>query len=330
MSTLSRELRGDLLILFAAFIWGVALYFQKTAMDHIGPMLFVALRSAIAAVTLAPFAYIERARARQRRSGLAGFALFGGTAFFLAAYLQQLGLVTATVTNTGFLTAIYVVLTPFIVWAMKHQRPDNVVWVAVALSMAGTWGLSGGELDALSTGDWLVIASALFWSIHLINMSEATSRLASPLAYTCATFAVVSIIALAFAIGLEPISWAAISASATEIVFVGVVSSAFTFAIMAIAMKHVPAPRAAILVSSETLFSAAAGYFLLGERLVPLGWVGAGLILAAVIVLQVRRRVTQSGHRERSDAISQYGVTTAKHPSLRERSDAISSRPGQR
>lgn len=295
MSTLSRELRGDLLILFAAFIWGVALYFQKTAMDHVGPMLFVALRSAIAAITLAPFAYFERARAQQKRSGLLGFALFGGTAFFLAAYLQQLGLVTATVTNTGFLTAIYVVLTPFIVWTMKRQRPENVVWVAVVLSMAGTWGLSGGELSTLSTGDWLVIASALFWSIHIINMSEATARLGSPLTYTCATFVVVSIIAAGFAISLEPISWAAISASATEILFVGIVSSAFTFAIMAIALKDVPAPRAAILVSSETLFSAAAGYFLLSERLVPLGWVGAGLILAAVVVLQIKRPNQSAG-----------------------------------
>ncbi|MCR9278646.1 MAG: DMT family transporter [Pseudomonadaceae bacterium] len=289
MSTLSRELRGDLLILFAAFIWGVALYFQKTAMDHIGPMLFVALRSAIAAIALAPFAFIERARAKHKRSGLLGFALFGGTAFFLAAYLQQLGLVTATVTNTGFLTAIYVVLTPLIIWAMKRQRPENVVWIAVALSMAGTWGLSGGELSTLSTGDWLVIASAVFWSVHIVNMSEATARLASPLAYTCATFAVVSVISMLFALSLEPISWDAIRASALEIIFVGVVSSAFTFAIMAIALKDVPAPRAAILVSSETLFSAAAGYLLLGERLVLLGWLGAGLILAAVLVLQLKR-----------------------------------------
>ncbi len=295
MPTPARELRGDLLILFAAFIWGVALYFQKTAMDHIGPMLFVALRSAIAAIALAPFAFIEHARAKQNRSGLLGFALFGGTAFFLAAYLQQRGLVTATVTNTGFLTAIYVVLTPFIVWVLKRQRPDNVVWVAVALSMAGTWGLSGGELSALTTGDWLVIASALFWSVHIINMAEATLRLASPLAYTCATFLVVSIISAVLAVSLEPISWPAITASATEIIFVGVLSSAFTFAIMAIAMRDVSASRAAILVSSETLFSAGAGYFLLGERLGPLGWVGAALILAAVVVLQVRRHNPSAG-----------------------------------
>jgi drug/metabolite transporter (DMT)-like permease len=77
-----------------------------------------------------------------------------------------------------------------------------------------------------------------------------------------------------------------------SIVYVGLLSTAFTFALMALALKHMPAPRASVLLSTETLFAAAAGYILLGERLSLIGWVGAILILMAVLVLTKERSLS--------------------------------------
>ena len=279
--------RGDLLVLVAAMIWGIAFYFQKTAMLHIGPFLFIGLRSAVAAVSLLPFAAAEQAKAGGNRRGAVRFGILGGAVFFVAASVQQFGIVTATVTNTGFLTALYVVATPLVFWAVRRVRPSGIVWLAVALSISGTWALAGGSIGGFGTGDVLVAAAAAIWALQIVITGES-GRFAQPLTYTCIQFSVVTVLALACAFAWEPVDADAIAAAAGSILYVGVLSSAFTFAVMAMALRHVPAPRAAVLLSVETLFSAGAGAVLLGERLAPLGWVGAALILGAILV--VRRR----------------------------------------
>ena len=130
-------------------------------MDHVGPLAFIAARGAVAALALAPLAWREHRRAAEP-AGAAfwGIACWGGVAFFVAAWLQQAGIRTATVTNTSFLTALYVVLTPFVAWAWSGKVPSPVVWPAVALSALGTWLLGGGTLGAFSYGDRLVALSA--------------------------------------------------------------------------------------------------------------------------------------------------------------------------
>src|SRR5262245_18119287 len=106
---------ADLALVFAAVIWGVAFVFQKEAMSHVGPLTFLAARGFVAALALLPLA-IQEAREQEGDNGLAflPIAVLGGAAFFVGGWLQQSGLVTATVTNTGFLTALYVVITPLI------------------------------------------------------------------------------------------------------------------------------------------------------------------------------------------------------------------------
>lgn len=271
----------------AALIWGVAFYFQKTAMLHIGPLLFLGLRGAVAACVLLPFAALEQRRSQQPLSGMVPIACVGGVVFFVAAFAQQVGLVTASVTNTGFLTALYVVVTPFVFWLYKRRSPSAITWVSAGLAFCGVWALSGGSLGLLSTGDLLVAGSSIFWAILLITTGEA-SRWAQPLSYTCVQFTVVAIVSLGGALLFENISLEAIRRASLAITYVGVLSSALTFAIMAIALKTVPAPRASVLLSLETVFAALVGYVLLHEQLSLLGWCGAALILSAVLLVRAR------------------------------------------
>jgi drug/metabolite transporter (DMT)-like permease len=207
--------------------------------------------------------------------------------FFAAGAVQQLGIVTATVINTGLLTALYVVATPFAFWAIERRAPSASISFAVALAFLGIWALGGGSFGALSRGDVLVAVAALMWGIHIVVTGRA-GRAAQPLTYTFVQFVVVAALALSLAVAFEPISVCSIVAAADSILYVGLLSSAVTYALMAIALQHIPAPRASILLSAEVLFSAAAGYLLLGERLPPLGWAGAALILAAVLLVRLR------------------------------------------
>jgi drug/metabolite transporter (DMT)-like permease len=276
------------LVVLAALIWGLAFYFQKTAMLHIGPLLFLALRSVVAAVVLLPFALREQRMPRPTSASVLPIAALGGLVFLLAGVLQQSGIVTATVINTGLLTSLYVVATPFAFWAIERRRPPAFIWIAVALAFLGVWGLSGGGFGNLSGGDALVALAAVVWGIHIV-VTGKSGRLAQPLTYTFAQFVVVAALSLVLALAFEPVAWSAIVAAADSILYVGLVSSALAYGIMAIALQHIPAPRASILLSLEVLVSAAAGYVLLGERLPPLGWAGAILILAAVIFVRLRR-----------------------------------------
>jgi drug/metabolite transporter (DMT)-like permease len=295
-----RRIHADLLLVLAAIVWGVAFIFQKTAMDHIGPLLFVAARSTVAALALAPLAIREgRNSADQFPPGLLSIAALGGGMFFLGAIIQQIGIITASVTNTGFLTALYVVITPFLVWLVMRRAPAWVVWPAVAMSFAGVWLLGGGTIGSFARGDLLVAISAFFWAAHVVIVAEA-SRHARPVTFSAIQFAVVALLGLAGAIFFEPISFTALAAAWREIAYVGLLSSALTFTLLAIALKYTPPTEAAIIVSSETLFAALAAYLVLGERLSLVGWCGAGLILAAVLLVQVGPTIAQKWRRATS------------------------------
>jgi drug/metabolite transporter (DMT)-like permease len=250
-------------------------------MDHVGPLAFIAARGAVAALALAPFAWREQAGtsvAPAARPSFWGVATLGGIAFFVAAWLQQAGIRTATVTNTSFLTALYVVLTPFVAWTWTGKVPSLAVWPAVALSGFGTWLLGGGgTLSALGTGDWLVALSALFWAIHVVITGRA-ARFGRPIGFTAVQFAVVAALAASGCALFETTTLAGLAGAAPDILYVGLLSSALTFTILTVALQYTPPSEAAVIVSMETVFAALAAYLVLGERLPAAGWLGAALI----------------------------------------------------
>ncbi len=297
MRTQMRRFHADLILVACAAIWGFAFLFQKSAMEHVGPFTFVAARSVVACLALAPLAFLEgRGDAQPINSGMPRVAVLAGVAFFSGAAFQQVGLITATVTNSSFLTALYVVLTPLVAWVLMARRPTLVVAAAVMLSFVGTWFLGGGSLSAFQRGDWLVAISALFWATHVVCMGLA-APLGRPVLFTALQFAVVAVLAAAIAILTETISLAGLGRAAVDIAFVGLLSSALTFTLFTIALRHTSPTEAAIIVSTETLFATLGGYTFAGDRLSALGMFGAALILAAILLVQLAPAPRQCASR---------------------------------
>lgn len=281
-----RRPYADLILLGCAAIWGFAFVLQKSAMAHVGPFVFIALRSSVAVVALAPLLMLESRSRGAVPQRLWHLGIAAGVAFFFGAALQQMGLVTATVTNAGFLTALYVVLVPFFVWGLARRRPTAWVWPAAGISFIGTWLLGGGSIGAFSTGDLLIAVCAVFWALHVVVLSVA-SPLGRPVLVMVIQFATVALLATVSAIILEPISASAIRSVAGEVAYLGILSSALTFTLLTWAMRWTPPSEASIIVSTETLFAAASAYLLLGERLGTTGWIGAGLIIGAILLVQL-------------------------------------------
>jgi drug/metabolite transporter (DMT)-like permease len=301
-----QRLHADALLLLAAAIWGLAFVFQKSAMDHVSECLFIAARGFVASLALAPLAWLEGRRqslaASRPAHRVLPTALAGGLAFFLGAIFQQIGLRTTSVGNTGFLTGLYVIVTPFILWLLTRQPPGRVVWAAVGLSFVGTWLLGGGTLTGFSFGDLLVAVCAVFWAAHMVIVGRS-SAFDRPIAFTAIQFAVVGVLGLLGAVLSEPLTLAGmvkgLTGAAWSIAYVGLFSSALTFTLLAVAMKHTPTSEAAIIVSLESVFAALAGAWLLGERLSWIACGGAAMILLATLIVQIG--VQPTGSKPTSD-----------------------------
>jgi drug/metabolite transporter (DMT)-like permease len=281
------RLRADLLLLAAAVVWGCAFVFQKQAMSAVGPFTFITARSLVAVLVLVPVAMYEARRAQRAAwMDLLPVSIISGVLFFGGAALQQAGLATATVTNTGFLTALYVVFTPLAAWAWHRQAPPLVILPAVLLSFAGAWLLSGGSAATLLRGDVLVAAGSILWAMHVVATGLG-ARHDRPVLFIALQFAVVAVLAGLATAGFETVSIAGLRAASGAIAYVGILSSALTFTVFTVAMRYTPPAETAVIASTESLFGALAGALLLGESLVAMRWLGAALMLSAIVLIQL-------------------------------------------
>lgn len=260
-------------------------------MVHIGPFLFIALRGLLAAMALAPLAWREWSQQEKHpcQASLLRWSFLAGLAFSCAAALQQVGLVTATATNAGFLTALYVVITPFVAWILMRQKPGLQVGLAAVMSFFGTWLLGGGSLEVLTRGDVFVALSAFLWALHvvLVGFAARHGRVAT---FTALQFVIVALLAFIMTGFYEQVCWQSIWKARYDVLFVGVLSSALTFTLLALAMRSTQPAKVAVLLSTESLFSALSAYLILGERLPPIAWLGALAIFAATLVVHVPSR----------------------------------------
>ena len=300
---------ANCLLLLTAFIWGCAFVAQATAMEKMGPVLFTGLRFLIAAAVVLPFAIREGggrllpkaagagAPERRRPAWLGPMAMLSAV-FLLAQLTQQIGIMTTSVTNAGFLTALYVILVPIFGIALFRQWPHRVVWPAALVALGGTWLLSGG-LGELRAGDLWVMLSAMFWALQVVMVGRIVSATGRPFFAVFAQSLAGGIAATLLALAVEPASLAGIVSAWPELAVAGALSGGLAFSLQAIAQRHTGAADAAVVFSSEAVFAAFAAALLLGERLSLTGWLGCGLILAAVLAVQLLPVLTIRGRRGR-------------------------------
>lgn len=289
---------ANLVLLLAGAIWGMGFIAQSTAMDALGPLTFIGLRFLVATAFIAPFAWFEARRAETQvgKGDLLGFvwiglALFGGMA------LQQYGLTITSVTNAGFLTGLYVVIVPILSFLVLRIAPNPIVWPAVALSFIGIWLLAGGDMIALNAGDLLTIACAFLWAVQVLLVGRYSSGSGRPIALSLVQFAVCSALGLLAAVVVEDIRLADILAALPEILFAGVFASGVAFTLQVVGQRYTTAPQAAIFLSTEALFAAIFGAVLLGERILPIGYLGGILIFLAILLVEVGPVLLQRARR---------------------------------
>jgi len=259
-------------------------------MAHMGPLTFSGTRFLLGGVALLPFALIELRRKAVRPSQFTPrlwlqIAVLCA-AFFCGSILQQYGLAQTSVTNSGFLTALYVLFVPLIAFVVIRAKPHPIIYLGAPLALVGIFYLNGGRLEAFNFGDMLVVASALFWGGHVFMLGLLTRQTGLPIALSAITVLSVGVVCLAAAFAFEVPDLQGILDGWVQILYVGLMSTAIAFTLQAIGQQHVPSANAAIILSAESLFAALGGALLLGERLPLVGYAGAALIFCAIILVE--------------------------------------------
>lgn len=284
-----RRSAANLLLLTAGAIWGMGFVAQSTAMDHVDPLVFVASRFTIASLVLTPFALVET---RRHAGGLdAGifwkFALIGA-AMFGGMATQQVGLLTTSVSNSGFLTGLYVVFTPLLVVLVFRELPHPVIWPGAGLALLGIFLLSGGNFAALTVGDLLTILGALFWAAQVMLIARYVGSTGRPLLLAAVQFYTVALLAcVGVVIAGESVQLGTLLAAGPELLYTGVFAGGLAFTLQIIAQRYTTASQAVIFLSSEAPFAALFGALFLGERI---GWValtGCLAILVAMLLVEL-------------------------------------------
>lgn len=283
-----NRMTANFLLLLAGAIWGMGFIAQSTAMESLGPWAYTGIKFLIGGLVILPLAMREGRRRAEplRQTQWLGFALIG-LFLFAGSILQQIGMVTTSVTNAGFLTGLYVVITPLLTLALFRTRVSRIVWVASPLAFAGIVLTGGGHMGPLSSGDMLVIAGAFFWSMQLITIGRLAPGTGRPFTLSCVQFLVAAAISLMGAMVLEAPTLADFAATWVEIAYAGLFSVALGFTLQVVGQRYTTAPQAAVMLSSETLFAGLFGAWLLGERLGMAGLIGCAMIFIAMLLVEL-------------------------------------------
>ena len=285
------RVKANLLLTLVALIWGSAFVFQSQGMAHVGPMAFTGVRFLIGALVVAPLMWWEWRGLRRQDKALTrtdGYRILGlGSLLLLGSAMQQIGIVSTSVTNAGFLTALYVPLVPVLGWLLLRHRPHWSAWPAALACLIGAYLLSGAHSVAISRGDLWIIASTLPWAVHVLLIGRVADRVAAPFLVAGGQFAVCGLAALLWGLAIEPVSWTGLQAAALPIAYTGILSVGVAFTAQVVAQRYAHATDAAILLSSETIFAAAFGYALMGDRLNAAGLVGCALIFLSMLGVQL-------------------------------------------
>lgn len=284
MAALTREHVAELALVGVAAVWGLTFPIVQDAVAVVPVMTFLAWRFLMAAAVVAVFA-LRPLRALSPAGFLYG-AILG--AFLTAGYVfQTLGLERTSSSNAGFITGLFVVLTPIFGAIVFRHKAGATAWIAAAVSAFGLLLLSGvGGGGTSAVGDALVFLCACSFALHIlfsdraVKGHEVTALLVVQLT-VCGVFSLIVAVATGgMEIPDDESVWFALAITA-------IVASAIGFFIQLYAQRHAPPARTALILASEPAFAGLFAYLLKGETLSPVNWLGAMLILGSIVAVEL-------------------------------------------
>lgn len=269
---------GIALLLLVTLIWGTTFAVIKESLENVPPALFLALRFTAAALAMA---WIRLPRA------VLGWGLLLGVVMFVSYGSQTFGLVYTTASKGAFITALSVVLVPMLTGLINRSWLPARVWVAAALALAGLGLMTLTDVSGVNTGDLIIVGTAFAYACHILLIDRGLKKfpplqLAAAQVWPVALFSWIWAAPEAHLVSQLPASvwW--------SIIYLAVVATALVLILQNTAQQVVKPHTAALIFVLEPVFAAVFGWLLLGEQLGLTGWLGGLLVVAGMIVGELR------------------------------------------
>lgn len=287
-------------LLLTAFIWGVAFVAQSVGMDYIGPFTFNCVRSIIGGLVLIPLVVIlrkknradktaEEAKEYKKNTVIGGICC--GICLCVASNFQQFGIMHTTVSKAGFITALYIIIVPILGIFMK-KRVAPIVWVSSVIAVIGFYLLSISGRVSINKGDILVLICAVLFSVHILVIDYFSPK-GEGVTISCIQFFTSGILCGIMMFLFENPQIKDILAAYLPILYAGVMSCGVAYTLQIVGQKNMDPTVASLILSLESVFSALAGWLILGQGLSGKELIGCSLVFVAVLLAQMPQKSNQ-------------------------------------
>ena len=299
--TTQQRIRTDALMLLIAVIWGSAFSAQQVAAETVGPFLVLGLRFSGAAILLL---ILIRFRIQIPKAYL-GKTILAGSLLFIASAFQQTALSISTVGNAGFITGMYVIIIPLLLWGIWKEKLAWNVWAAVGLVVIGLYFLTNTGNTQFAMGDLLLLICALLYALQMITLSDVV-RNANPYHVAAVQFLVAGGAGLLMGLLFEDNSFAGIQTAWLPLAYITIFSTTIAYTLQGVAQKTAHPTDAAIFLSMESVFAAVFGVLLLGEQFSAGQLAGCLLMFMAMILSQVSFNSKKNSTEQEAHSVSQF------------------------
>lgn len=282
-------------LLLTAIIWGVAFVAQSVSMDYIDPFTFTCSRSLLGGAVLIPIIFAlqkltptvhtdtENQKSYWKNTIIGGICC--GIFLCAASCFQQFGILYTTVGKAGFITALYIVIVPILGIFLKKKIPA-IVWFSCIIAIIGFYLLSMSNKVSFEKGDFLVLICAILFSFHILCIDHFSPK-GNSVIISCIQFFTCGILSGIMMLLFESPNWDNIIAAAIPILYAGIMSSGVAYTLQVVAQKNISPTIATLIMSLESVFSALAGWMILGQTLSGRELLGCILVFIAVIMAQL-------------------------------------------
>lgn len=300
---MTKQMRGNALLLLAAFIWGLSFVAQSEGMKYIGPFAFIGIRSMLAGISLAVFlgirAVIGRGRKKQEKiaeytteqkaAGKKTLLLGGvscGIVLFIATMLQQIGILHNNEPGkAGFITALYLILVP-LAGIFFRKKIGAKVWIAVVLAVCGMYLLCITEGFQIATGDLYLLGCAFVFTVHILVIDYFSPK-TDGVAMSCIQFLLCGVLGMTGMFLTETVEVSHVLEAWLPLVFSGVFSGGIAYTLQIVAQKDTEPAIASLLMSLESVFAVFGEWLLLGQFLTAREFGGCALMFAGILLTQL-------------------------------------------
>lgn len=308
---------ATLLLLLVSLIWGAEFVLIDLAIELIPTHTFNSVRFFLAAISLLPLLWFDR---KQYTTlcwpPLLGASALLGLLLFAGFYTQTEGMRYTSVSNAGFITGMNVPLVPLLGFLLFKTRAAVSVWIGMITASCGLYLLTIGDKLEFNQGDTLILICAFSFAIHIILTARFVASLPVVPLSILQLLAVAVYSSLSAGLGPEPVfyhsgssppSWEVLAVNPiiiSAVLISGVLGTAYAYWAQSACQQILEPHKVALIFATEPVFAYLAAWFFLDEKLGSKGFIGAGLIIAAMLISEL-------GDRKRKIKLIPLDQTTA-------------------